>query len=77
MRNDLTPERVTDLIIDAVNQGNVSQGAMARRIGLSESTMHRRMTRKREFTVSEGIRIMDALGLKLSEEMRRARHDAT
>ncbi|PPH19043.1 hypothetical protein C5C31_13490 [Rathayibacter rathayi] len=72
MLDALTADRATAVIVDAVNRGNSSHTAISRRVELSGSTMHRKVTRKTKFTLAEAIQIVDAARLKISEEWRYA-----
>ena len=72
MNDALHPDPGTAVVIDAVNRSHRSHASIARSIGISESTMHRKMTCKSPLTVAEAERICRALRTTFSAELRRA-----
>ncbi|PPH26843.1 hypothetical protein C5C94_16280 [Rathayibacter sp. AY1C3] len=72
MADALHPDPETAAVIDAVHRSGRSHAWVARRIGISDGTMHRKMTCKSQITVVEAMRMMRAVGTTFAVELRRA-----
>ncbi|WP_146084439.1 helix-turn-helix domain-containing protein [Rathayibacter sp. AY1C1] len=72
MNDALHTDPGTAAVIDAVNRSRRSHAWIARRIGMSESTIHRKLTCKSPMTVAEADRILRTLGTSFLAELRRA-----
>ncbi|QHC61730.1 hypothetical protein GSU69_02805 [Rathayibacter festucae] len=68
MNDALHNDPGTAAVVDAVNRSHRSHAWIARRIGMSESTIHRQLTCKSPMTVAEADRIRRTLGTSFLAE---------
>lgn len=67
-----TAQRVAAEIRAEMARQGVTAGTVAQATDMSRSTLHRKLTDRTAFTVTEAARVCTALGVPLSEMVRRA-----